>query len=137
MVRIVLAPCWSQWRVFADEWVDLDAAKKWATTIVRKAVSESDHIWEGDLSQVVPLNFTVAGKRFKLKFVGVPEALIADVVMPAFKRLGPVKRLSTEEELAQRRPGSARSRAQAIGDVDKVQFSWKDSWRCEATAEAT
>ena len=106
---------------FSDKWVDSDAAKKWATTIVRKAVSESYHTWEGDLSQVVPLNFTVAGKRSKLKFVGVPEALIADVVMPALKRLCPVKRLSTEEELAQRRPDSSRRRAQAIGDVDKAQ----------------
>ena len=106
---------------FSDEWVDSDAAKKWATTIVQKAVNESYHTWEGDLSQVVPLNFTVAGKRFKLKFVGVPEALIADVVMPAFKRLGPVNRFSTEEELAQRRPDSVKRRAQTIGDVDKVQ----------------
>ena len=89
---------------FSDERVGSDAANWWATNIVRTAVSETDQKWEGDLVQVIPLNSTVAGKRFKLKFVGVPELSIADIVLPAFQKLGQVKHVSSEEEMERGRP---------------------------------
>ena len=41
---------------FSDEWVGSDAANRWATNIVRTAVSETDQEREGDLVQVIPLN---------------------------------------------------------------------------------
>ena len=104
---------------FSGEWVGSDAANWWATNIVRTAVSETDQKSEGDLVQVISLNSTVAGKRFKLTFVGVPEFLIADIVMPAFQKLGQVTKVSSEEEMACGRPENAGRRAQAIGDVDK------------------
>ena len=122
---------------FSDEWVGSDAANRWATNIVRAAVSKTYQKLEGDLVQVIPLNSTVAGKRFKLKFVGVPELLIADIVMPAFQKLGQVKKVSSEEEMARGRPETARRRAQAIGDVDKVSTFMENSWTCEDQAEAT
>ena len=46
---------------FSDEWVGSDAANRWATNIVRTAVSETDQKWEGDLVQVIPLNSTIVG----------------------------------------------------------------------------
>ena len=73
---------------FADDWIGSDTATKWATDIFRKAVSESYHKWEDDLLHVIPLNSTVAGKSFKLKFEGVPELLISEIVLPAFEKLG-------------------------------------------------
>ena len=123
---------------FADDWVGSDTATKWATNIVRKAVSESYHTWEGDLLHVIPLNSTVAGKRFKLKFEGVPELLISDIVLPAFEKLGQVRRVSTEEDMAhKKRPkiedGVHRPSVMSV----KSPLSWNNSSRCEAMAEAT
>ena len=77
---------------FSDEWVGSDAANRWATNIVRTAVSETYQQWEGYLVQVIPLNSTAAGNRLKLKIVGVPELLIADIAMPAFQKLGQLKK---------------------------------------------
>ena len=121
----------------SDDWVCSDAASSWATNIFRTAVSESYQKWEGDLVQVIQLHSTDAGKRFKLKFVGVPELLIADTVMPAFAKLCQVQKVSTEEEMAHRRPETARRRAQAIGDVNKVSTFMVNSSTCEEMAEAT
>ena len=72
------------------------------------------------LLHAIPLNSTVAGKRFKLKFEGVPELLISEMILPALEKLGQVRRVSTEEDLAHNKPEARQRRAQAIGDFGKV-----------------
>ena len=122
---------------FADDWVASDTATEWATNIVRKAVRESDHNWEGDLLHAIPLNSTVAGKRFKLKFVGVPELLIAEIVMPAFEKLGQVKKVSIEEDRHTEGPKAQEGVHRLSVMSIKSPLSWKNSSTCEAMAEAT
>ena len=120
MERIVLALCWSRWWDYPTIGSARTPLTNGPPTSFERRRVQAIKKWEGDRVRIIPLNSTVAGKRFKLKFVGVPELLIADIVMPVLQKLGQVKKVSSEEEMARGRPAIARRRAQAIGDVDKV-----------------
>ena len=114
-VLIVAVKDWS-----GPDWVDASVASEWATKVIKQAVEENGTRWEGGLT-VTPLSSTPEGKRFRLRFTNVPEALISSVVMPAFEAKGTAHRLGEQELHAQSTNGEVlKRRLESAGNFDKM-----------------
>ena len=70
--------------------------------ILQETIRKKCAIFEGDLEVAIPLTHTMQGKKYKLFFKGVPQAMMEEIVLPALKDRGFAEVISKDDAAQQR-----------------------------------